>query len=257
VNESENSHQKAISLLKRQWEELQIVRALSSDHPRFKSWEDTTQRVLEKFLGKNNQHTIRFADTSFFPMVFPSTEYEDLRRFKQGCATVDETLKAAIRDIEDFGVYEEYPKPANSRGGSGGGLSQNFHGPVSIHNFAIATDNAMQKIEHMGDQTGGASLKQIAKLFQQSEELSPRQVKEGLAHIEAVAVEVSKSEVKRNWKTVLESGNAILELTNKATDLAKKLAPYTPVVVTWIPPLAFFTRKSLPCLLRLKGAAYS
>jgi len=83
----------------------------------------------------------------------------------------------------------------------------------------------------MGDETG-ASLKEIAGLFQQSEELSPRQVKEGLAHIEAVAVEVAKPEAKRDWKTVLANGQAILDLTNKATDLASKIAPYTPAIIT-------------------------
>jgi hypothetical protein len=83
----------------------------------------------------------------------------------------------------------------------------------------------------MGDNTG-ASLKEISDLLQQSEELSPREVKEGLAHIEAVAVEVEKPEAKRDWKAILQRGEAIVSLTNKATDLAAKLAPYTPAIFT-------------------------
>jgi hypothetical protein len=102
---------------------------------------------------------------------------------------------------------------------------------VTIHHQAIATSNAIQKIGHMGDNTG-ASLKEISDLLQQSEELSPREVKEGLAHIEAVAVEVEKPEAKRDWKAILQRGEAIVSLTNKATDLAAKLAPYTPAIFT-------------------------
>ena len=246
VNESENSQQKAIRLLNRQLEELQqTIKSLNSyENPKFKAWRDTTRGVLERFLGKKNHHTLRFADTRFFSMVIntnlgyaPPPGYvspQDIREFQEGCRTAEETLKAAIREIEDFGVYEEQPKPtANSNRSGSGGVNQNFHGPVSIHNLAIAADKATQKIEHMGDKTG-ANLKEIAHLLQQSEELSPRQVKEGLAHIEAVAVEVSKPEEKRNWKAVLESSNAILELTNKATDLAGKIAPYTPAIITLI-----------------------
>ena len=144
-------------------------------------------------------------------------------------------LKAAIREIEDFGVHVEDAKtrPAAKGRGRSGGVTQTFNAPVSIQNLAIAADNAVQKIGHMGDETG-ASLKEIGELLQQSEELSRREVKEGLTHIEAVAVEVAKPEGKRNWKAVLERGKAILDLTDKATDLAKKLAPYTPAIMTLV-----------------------
>jgi hypothetical protein len=49
-----------------------------------------------------------------------------------------------------------------------------------------------------------------------------------------VAVEVEKSEEKRDWKAIRERAEAILSLADKATDLAKKIAPYTPAVVTLI-----------------------
>jgi DNA-binding transcriptional MerR regulator len=247
VNESENSQQKAIRLLNRQLEELQqTIKSLNSTDPKFKAWRDTTRGVLERVLGKENHHTSRFAGTYFFSMIrvanpwgpAPPPGYvspEDRREFQAGCAVAEETLKAAIRDIEDFGVYEEQPKPAparKGRSGNEGGVTQTFHAnTVTIHHQAIATSNAIQKIEHMGDNTG-ASLKEIANLLQQSEELSPRQVKEGLAHIEAVAVEVQKPEAKRDWKALRERGEAILSLTDKATDLATKIAPYTPAVIT-------------------------
>jgi hypothetical protein len=104
-----------------------------------------------------------------------------------------------------------------------------FHAPVTVENLAIAADSAIQKIGHMGNVTGN-SLKEIAALLPQSEELSKRQVKEGLAGIEGLAEEVQKPEPKRNWKAVLAYGQAVLEIAGKATDLAQKLAPYTPAV---------------------------
>jgi hypothetical protein len=162
---------------------------------------------------------------------------EDATYFKRSCETAEASLKAAINDIEDFGVRSEQPRPTvtgRGRGRSGedgsGSVSQTFHAPVTIHNQAIATDNAIQKIGTMGDATG-ASLKEIAELFWQSEDLTPRQVKEGLADIEALAVEVQKPEPGRNWKSILESGQKIFDIAGKATDLAHKLARYTPAVV--------------------------
>lgn len=38
--------------------------------------------------------------------------------------------------------------------------------------------------------------------------------------------EIAKPEAPRNWKTMLGRVPAILDLTNKATNLATKLAPY-------------------------------
>jgi hypothetical protein len=239
VNESESLQEKAIRVLSRQLEELQqSIRLLNGGDPKFKAWHDTTLSLLKRLLGKENTHTLRLRNTKFFSMVEPGYVGADsMQEFHGGCYTAEETLKAAIREIEDFGVYEDLPKQPSSndksRGGNGGGITQTFNAPVSIHNMAIAADNAIQKIEHMGDNTG-ASLKEIAALLQQSEELSLREMKEGLANIEAVALEVTKPEAQRNWSAIFERGEGILRLADKATDLAKKLAPYTPAVVTWI-----------------------
>ncbi|MGA9798587.1 MAG: hypothetical protein WBQ68_06240 [Terriglobales bacterium] len=244
MHAEETPQQKAMRLLNRQLEELQTVRALNYNDPKFKAWRDTTHGVLERFLGKQNHHTLRFVGTHFTSIVIRTVGWRQLRpppgyvspedrmQFDEGCATAEETLKAAIREVEDYGVHEDKPAPIRKgRGGNGGGLTQTFNAPVSIHNQAIATGKAIQQIEHMGDNTG-SSLKEIADLLQQSEELSPREVKEGLAHIEAVAVEVQKPEAKRDWKTILQRGEAIVSLTNKATDLAVKLAQYMPAIFT-------------------------
>jgi DNA-binding transcriptional MerR regulator len=247
VPEEETPQQKAMRLLNRQLEELQqTIRTLNStNNPKFITWQDTTRGLLERFLGEDHHHAYRFVSTSFIssnirrrqvgsPALPPGLESpEDMFKFQEGCRTAEETLKAAIREVEDFGVYEESPKPTinkKNKGGNGG-VTQTFNAPVSIHNLAVATDNAIQKIGHMGDKSG-ASLKEIAELLQQSEELSPREVREGLAHIQALAVEVEKPEAKRDWKALVERSEAILNLTNKATDLAKKIAPYTPAIIT-------------------------
>jgi hypothetical protein len=244
VPDQESQQQKAIRLLKRRLEELQAIRALNVEHPHFTAWRDTTRGNLERFLGKESHHTARFVNTSFQFPGYLRTDYpgsvrridvtvahQQAEAFKKGCDKAEASLRAAKDEVAEFGVVNsEDTKPVPNGRGTSGGISQNFHGPVSIQNLAIAADSAIQKIGHMGNETA-PSLKEIAALLQQSEDLTPRQVKAGLAHIEAVATEVEKPEAKRNWKSVLESGKAILELVGKATDLGTKLAPYTPAVL--------------------------
>jgi hypothetical protein len=70
--------------------------------------------------------------------------------------------------------------------------------------------------------------------LQQSEDLTPRQVRLGLAGIEALAEEVQKPNEKRNGKRILENGQIILDVANKATDLVQKLAPYLPVIIALV-----------------------
>lgn len=257
----ETADEKAVRLLQRQLDELQTIRTLNYKHPDFKAWRDTTDAVLERFVGPESTHYTRFFQLRFsgpgrilpYGARRPHPDYispEDARYFKNACETAEATLKAAIGHVADFGVYAEEPKPARGKGARGarinplvvtpvvveprrGGVVQNFHGPTTIQNLAIAADNAIQKIEHMGDATG-ASLKEITDLLQQSEDLTPREVKLGLADIEALAVEVQKPDEQRNWKSVLDSGQKVLDIAGKATDLAKKLAPYTPAIIALI-----------------------
>jgi hypothetical protein len=161
---------------------------------------------------------------------------EDLRIFREGCKSADATLRAAIRNVEDYGAHVEETKPSptgRGRGRSGGGgVSQTFHAPVTM-NQAIATGSAVQRIGSVGNTTG-VDLKEIADLLQQSQDLSPNQVRQGVADIEALATEVEKPEAKRNWKAVFERGQSILDITSKAIDLGHKLAPYTPAVAALV-----------------------
>lgn len=113
-------------------------------------------------------------------------------------------------------------------------MPQTFNAPVSL-NQAIAADNATQNVGHLADTMAtGASLEEIKGLFEQSQNLTQGQVREGLVAIEALTLQIQKPEHQRNWKSVLDCGQVVLTLADKATDLARKLAPYLPAVVTLV-----------------------
>lgn len=239
----ESPEKKAIRLLNRQLGELRTIRGLNAENPAFTAWYDATRTALDKFLGPESHHTrtfcnLMFLDFQLTPVPFggmaPPPGYvspEDLRIFREGCSSADATLRAAIRHVEDYGVYIEEPKPAplGRARRSSGGISQTFHAPVTM-NQAIASDSAVQRIGRVGSRSG-VDLKEIADLLQQSQDLTPRQVRQGVADIEALAVEVEKPEEKRNWRSVLECGQRVLELAGKAVDLGTKLGPHLPAVV--------------------------
>jgi hypothetical protein len=241
---SESPEAKAIRLLNRQLGELQTVRGLNHLDPKFQAWRITTLGVLERFLGKDSHHTaaFRYMDFSSREMIIapfgasPPPDYispKDTYEFKAGCEATDELLRAAIREVEDFGVHVEEAKPAKAGRGKGGGVSQHFSADTMHVTQAVAADSAVQRINHLGNKTG-ADLKEISNLLQQSQDLSPNQVRQGVADVEALAVEVEKPEEKRNWKTVLEYGQRVLELAGKAVDLGTKLGPHLPTVVALV-----------------------
>ena len=247
MHEEESPQQKAIRLLTRQLKELGThICGLNDDqHHDFKAWRDTTREVLERYLGKESHHSTRFRDTRFHGPSYLRSDYpgvaqgpsqreiqEQAQAFQKGCATATATLMAAIKHVDDFGVYEEPARatPTKGRGKSGG---VHFNAPLNVQNLAIAADSAVQRISHLGNKTG-ADLKEVADLLQQSQDLTPRQVKQGVADIEALAVEVEKPEEKRNWKAVLDCGQRVLELAGKAVDLGTKLGPHLPSVVALV-----------------------
>jgi hypothetical protein len=87
-----------------------------------------------------------------------------------------------------------------------------------------------------------ASLEEIAGLFEQSEDLTKREVKEGLSGIEVLTSEIQKPESQRNWKSVLSYSQTVLAIADKAIDVAHKLAPYTPHVVTLVEQARHFLK---------------
>lgn len=247
MHDQESPEQKAIRLLNRQLEELKTVRSMNHKRAEFKAWHDTTTSILERFLGSDSEHTTRFQMTRFSgapriqrwrarPLPPDYVSNEDRTMFQRGCETVEVTLKAAIRSIEDFGVHAEQPKPAPARRGkdrNGGGVTQTFNAPVSIHNLAIAADHAKQKIGNMGDETS-VSLREIATLLPQSMDLTPSQVQEALKGIEVLGTETQKPPQRRDWKSILNYGSSVLAIADKAADLGHKLAQYTPQIVALI-----------------------
>jgi len=230
MTESESGQDKAIRLLNKQLKELQTVRGLSADDPAFTAWQDTTTSLLKRFLSPTSPHVERFVDIPFLSQIWPAPPGHELGMFAAGCKTADATIRAVLGEIEEFGVHIGRDEPRLAGKSRSGGMKQTFHGPVTIQNQAIATDSAIQNIGHMGEKTG-SSLKEIADLLQKSEDLTPRQVKEGLAKIESLAVEVRKPEAKRDWKTVLDCSQTVLAIADKAMDLAQKMGPHTQTII--------------------------
>lgn len=238
----ETDKEQALRLLNQQLKELESVRGLNYKEPMFLGWRDTTSALLLRFLPPGSPHTTRFQNLAFTSRVAQRQPWgspsrppgyispQNQEHYRAECRTAEATIRAALKHIEEFGVYAEQ---SSAKLASHGGVHQTFNAPVTIQNQAIATDSAIQNIGHMGEKTG-ASLKEIADLFQQSEDLTPRQVKEGLAGIETLAVEVQKPEAKRNWKTVLDRGQLVLSTADKATDLAHKLGPHTQTIVSLV-----------------------
>jgi hypothetical protein len=250
MHDQETAQERAIRLLKVQLKEIGThICGLNDDqHHDFKAWRDTTRGYLERFLGKEDHHATRFVGTRFHGPSYLRSDYpgvpqgpsrreieEQAQAFQTGCATATATLKAAIGEIEEFGLHEEQPSsgPATRGRAASGGVSQTFNAPVSIHNLAIAADSAIQKIGDMGDQTN-VSLREIAALLPQSLDLTPRQVQDALKGIEVLGAETQKPVEKRDWKSILTSGQLIMDTVGKASDLAHKLAPYTPHIIALI-----------------------
>jgi hypothetical protein len=254
----ETADEKATRLLNEKLKELEIGCGPDYKSPQFRVWRVETETYLEKFLPPSHQLLKSFKNLCFTrgintgvaawgsPRATRLRQLEQ-RHFAAECRTAQITIIAALKHIAEFGVHVEQAKavPERSKGTSEtishGGVQQNFYGSVEITSQAIATGKAIQNIGEMG-QTVGVSLKEIAALFEQSGELKQREVKEGLAGIEALAVEIQKPEPKRDWKSVLDYGQKVLAVAGKATDLAHKLAPYTPHVVTLVKQARHFLK---------------
>jgi hypothetical protein len=235
----------AVRLLNEQLKELESVRGLNYKDPTFLGWRDTTTSLLQKFLPPDSPHLARFKNLAFTSRVSRRQPWgspprppgyispQNQEHYRAECRTAEATIRAALKHIEEFGVHTEQHATQPDTKKHGGGVQQNFYGNVTIQNQAIATDNAIQKIGHLGDTTG-ADLKAIADLLMQSQDLTPRQVNDGLAGIEVVASEVQKPKAQWNWKSIFDYGQRVLSLTEKATDLAHKLAPHKETIVALV-----------------------
>jgi len=236
---TESPEAKAIRLLTRQLKELgdHICFLNDDQHHDFKAWRDTTRGYLERFLGKDNHHSTRFRDTrfhgpSYLRSDFPGVSQGPSRReieerveaFQKGCATASATLLAAIKHVDDFGVYEEPAEAAPKRKAEVGSGGIHFSAPMNIQNFAIAGRD--QTIGHIGNKTG-IDLKEIADLLKQSLDITPRQLNDAVKGLEVLGAEEQKPPEKKDWKSILTYGQLVLGVMGKAADLGHKLVPYT------------------------------
>jgi hypothetical protein len=90
----------------------------------------------------------------------------------------------------------------------------NFHAPVTVEKPGDRRrqrdpEDRVRREQDRGRPKG--NLRSAAA----EQNLTPRLVRQGIADIEALAVEAEKPEEKRNWRAVLERGQAILELVGK------------------------------------------
>jgi hypothetical protein len=234
----------AINLLNEQLAELEDVRKLNHRDAKFKGWQDMTLNLLSRFLQPNSSHLVRFRDIRYWSnrivmrgfndhRPLPPPNYvspEDREAFNRGCELAEESIKGAIKEIRIFGVHTaivQSPPPRNR-----GGVQQIFHGSVVIQSQAIATDSAIQSIGQIG--ATGEALKGLADLLRESMDLTGTQQVEGLKAIEVIASETQKQEPRRNWRSILDCGEKLLNVTQKAADITTKVAPYLPAIQTLI-----------------------
>lgn len=237
LTNDESSREEAVSLLKQQLEELQTVASLNHKDAKFKSWRDTTIKVLESYLGPKSRYTTRFSSIAFSggvsarPWGPRATDYvsqQDVFTFRRGCEMAEVALRAVIRAVEEAELPRAQPESARTGADNDAGTTQNPQAPVAGENHApeSATPNLEQVVDELG-----SSVKQIAALLDQSEELTRRELKEAQAHIEALTLELQKPGAARDGKLLLEHSQSILDLAAKATDVADSLAPHTPAIL--------------------------
>ncbi len=91
-----------IELLQKQLSIVPQLRELpSSDHPNFKEWEQLTNAIIEKRLGKEKKN---LNDCNFWPNRVGPWEAEELRQaLNEGLDSSEALIKALIQEIEIFG----------------------------------------------------------------------------------------------------------------------------------------------------------
>jgi len=236
----------AIRLFNEQLRKLGGIRCLEHKDVTFIAWRDTTTSLFQRFLRPDFSHFSTFRRIKWQGQVSvgsltsnygyggprPSgfSTPEEREAFLRGCAIAEQCIKGAIEEVRNFGIHVEGDGMKTPKVSSG--VQQTFNGPVIIHSQQIATDNAIQNIVQSG--ALGPSLKEIAALLDQSMDLTGKEKVDGLKAIEVIASETSKQEPHRNWRSVVDWGEKLMSITEKATDMAIKLGPYLPAVSSFI-----------------------
>jgi len=215
-----------ISLFNEQLMKLETVRGLNPKHPEFICWRNTTTTLFQKFLP-DSPHFTTFGYLTFRgqqqlgvrrlsygyrgPLPRESASPEAAAKFQSDCDIAVACIKGAINEIQAFGIRADTGAGKAPR--TRGGFQQNFNGPVTIHNQAVATDKAIQHIGQLGNI--GASLQEITALINQSLDLTGRERIEALKTIEALAAEMRKPEGARDWKSVFQYGETLARISHQ------------------------------------------
>jgi len=187
---------KTIDLLNRQLEAISSLRELpSSEHPKFKEWEQLTNSIIEKKFGKEKRN---LDYCSFWPnRVGPWEDYELKQSLNKGLGEAEALLKALIQEIELLGEdvgekplpsLKNYPKltfgEAGRDGKAGGGGSvfiqaERFNMGGTGRISADGGDNIRQKdVTDSSIQTGNINISNsdIANSFNKIRRQIPKNV---------------------------------------------------------------------------------
>jgi hypothetical protein len=119
----------AAALIGEQITRLEGVRHLDWKNPQFVGWHDTTMMLLQRFLPPDSPHLNTFRSLEFRPRVAvrrlpyryrgprptKGISLEDRVRFERDCATALECIKAALEEIQTFGVHAERKRHVESQ----------------------------------------------------------------------------------------------------------------------------------------------
>ncbi len=238
----ETDQEKAIRLLRQQIDRINTIPGFLDD--RMVRWFDTTKNLLTKFLGRESNTVKMFDHVSWAPKTKQTLasdhqaaqgSIEDAKKharevFNVARGQVIQLLNSAIEQISEFGILSS-DQPEN-RPPQTGSVYNTYHGAVTIQNQANATNKAIQHAALNG--TSGHDLTEITKLLQESMQLTRYEVRDGLKAVEDIVAELTKTETKRDSKTILERGNLLLSITTKMVELKGKLAPHLPALTSLV-----------------------
>jgi len=236
TRQSQPQESTAIGLLNEQLQKLDSVRTLDYRDPKFIAWRNTTTNLLQRSLRPDSAHLITFLEIRYQrrpkrlpfnyrgPLPSETTTPADREIFERACAIAEESIKGAIKEIRDFGVYSGGAEMPTSQ--KRGGVQQTFLGPVVIQSQAIATDSAIQNIGQMGNV--GANLREIANLLGQSMDLTGREKLDGLKAIEVIDSETQKQESRRNWRSIMNWGEKPVSIAEKLLIWQRNWLPTSP-----------------------------
>lgn len=228
--------QQALELFERQVEQLAALRNGDGKNPSFIRWRDTTTGLFKRF-GADSPHFARYKLLKFRlvgDLRFaagrnrPRSAEQERERFGRSCDISRECIMGIITEIEHF----DLPSPSVGETPTKKdkvGVHQEFHGPVTINAQQIATEHAVQSLTQTNNKLA-ESFKQITTLLEESENLTRRDQREALEAIQSLSEQMQRKEHEGKSQAILQNGQKLLGIMDKAIDVGKKLAPYVAMV---------------------------